>query len=124
MIKLHPAEAHPEVFPQVKAGLLEIAQCSGLTRSPDPGRRHLPEVLKAPTRGRPLGFSSVQFDAFQLGKPTIVVFPPYARYEDKPGWLTRSTMSFQAKVSRGVTDGSGAWTVVQETLDPPGPGSS
>jgi hypothetical protein len=116
-IKLHPADARPDVLPWVVAGLADLAEGCGLVRPLILSDR-LPEVLGAADVVLALGYSSVLFDAFLLGKPSVAVFPRVLAHSDKPDWMTRSTAPQRAGVSVATTDGAEAWRLAQGWLEP------
>jgi hypothetical protein len=116
-IKLHPADARPDVLPGVVAGLADLADDCGLVRPLILSDR-LPEVLGAADVVLALGYSSVLYDAFLLGKPSVAVFPRVLAHSDKPDWMTRSTAPQRAGVSVATTDGAEAWRLAQAWLEP------
>ena len=116
-IKLHPADARPDVLPGVKAGLENMAERCGLPR-PLIKSDMLTEVLGAADVVLAMGYSSVLYDAFLLGKPTVVIFPPFLVYSDKEGWQTDSTLPKRAGVSVATTSGKETWQQVEAWLQP------
>ncbi len=116
-IKLHPADARPDVLPGVKAGLEKMAERCGLPR-PLIKSDMLPEVLGAADIVLAMGYSSVLYDAFLLGKPTVVIFPPFLVYSDKEGWQTGSSLPKRAGVSVATTGGEETWRQVEAWLEP------
>jgi len=117
VIKLHPADAHPEVIDGVHAGLLQMAECCGIDR-PLIKTDMLPEVLSASDVVVAMGHSSVLYDAFLLGKPTVTFFPGLTAYPDRPDWGRESTLPQLARVSVGTDDGTEVWRHVEAWLEP------
>lgn len=116
-IKLHPADARPDVLPGVVAGMAALAEDCGLAR-PLIRSDRLPEVLGAADVVLALGYSSVLYDAFLLGKPSVVLFPRILTHSDEPDWTTRSTAPQRAGLSVATTSGAEAWRLAQQWLEP------
>ncbi len=116
VIKLHPAEARPSVFPAVKAGLESLAARCGLEAPLILGDK-LPQVLAACDVMVTMGFSSVQYDAYLLGKPSIAIFPPSIRKRVPEGWFRAGTLPMEHGVCEVATDGPQAWGLAEAFLD-------
>lgn len=119
VIKLHPADQRPDVLPGVVAGFQALAERCGLAR-PLITADKLPEVLSAADVIVTTGFSSVQYDAFLLGKISIALFPPSVKRRVKDSWFTAGTLPLKHGVSRSTTDGQKVWEWVGELQDPAG----
>ena len=117
LIKLHPAEARPDVMPGVKACLENMARKFGL---PEPRvfGDQLPEVMTAADVVTSIGFSSVLFDAFQMGKATVVLTPPFLVPSKKTEWRTRGNIPLAAGVMEIANDGPDLWHKVAAWLEP------
>lgn len=116
-IKLHPADVRPDVLPGVKAGLEKMAERCGLPNLLVKSDM-LPEVLGAADIVLAMGYSSVLYDAFLLGKPSVVVFPPFLVYSEKEGWETGGSLPQKAGVCIAATDGKDTWDKVEAWLEP------
>lgn len=117
LIKLHPVEAKPEVFPGVKAALESIAARLGLP-TPRIYRDQLTEVLSAADVVVSLGFSSLMFDAFQLGKPAVVLMLPFLVPSPDPSWRTTMSAPLRHGVMTAVESGAEVWAEVQSCFSP------
>jgi hypothetical protein len=117
VIKLHPADARAEVLPHVAAGLQEMARSHGLPH-PLIKADSLPEVISSADVILAMGDSSILFDAYQLGKPSVVLYPPTPMRFQKPGWQERSTMPLLAGVSTATRDPDEAWAMAEAWLTP------
>ncbi len=119
LIKLHPVEAHPDVFPGVKAALETMASTMGLP-APRVYCDQLPELFGASDVVVTMGFSSLLFDAFQLGKPTIVRVMPYLTPGTTKDWRTEMNAPLREGVITAVESGDAVWSQVQSYLEPGG----
>ncbi len=108
VIKLHPAEARPDVFPGIQAGLTRMATDCGLP-APLILADRLPEAMAAADLLITTGLSSVQYDAFLMGKPSITVFPPSIIRCVPREWFTGGTRPLEFGVCEGVTSAAEAW---------------
>jgi hypothetical protein len=111
VIKVHPADGHPEVFEGVKAGLQKMAAGFGLPRPLILADR-LPEALSACDVAITLGFSSVLFDIFQLEKQAVVMIPDFLVPSSRENWQTDLGVALRSKVLTVVENGSEAWAQV------------
>jgi hypothetical protein len=116
-IKLHPADARPEVFGGVKAGLESMAAGYGLPAPLILGDK-LPEVLSAADVVLAIGFSSVLYDAFLLGKPSVVYFLPSQISRHTEGWEHENTLPLKHRVTEAATGPEQSWDLVEEWLEP------
>lgn len=119
MIKLHPADTRPDVLPGVARALAALAVACGLPR-PLLLADHLAEAMSACDILMATSFSSVLYDAFMMGKPSLVVFPRYLVLGDGDGdgWRTTCTRPVQAGVCEVAADGADAWRRVAQWLEP------
>ena len=116
-IKLHPADERPDVLPGVTAALTALADRCGLA-CPLILHDRLAEAMGACDILLATSFSSVLYDAFLMGKPSLVVFPRYLVFSDDEHWRTDSTLPLRAGVCEAATDGADAWRRVEAWLDP------
>ena len=116
-VKLHPADARPDVLPGVQAGLARLAERCGL-EPPLVLGDGLPEVLGACDVVVSLGFSSVQYDAFLLGKPSLILLPETVRRRVPDSWFTGGTVPMRYGVCTAVTSGAEVWRLVDEFQRP------
>ncbi len=112
LIKLHPVEAHPDVFPGVKAALENLAAGLGLP-APRVYQDSVAELMSACDVVVSLGFSSLMYDAFQLGKPAVVLALPFLAPSAQPNWRTELSAPLRAGVLTAVENGTEVWTEVQ-----------
>lgn len=117
LIKLHPAEARPDVMPGVQACLENMASQFGLP-APRVFGDQLPEVLTAADIVTSIGFSSVLFDVFQMGKATVVLTPAFLVPSRKPDWRQRGNIPLEAGVMEIAEDASDLWRRVGDWLTP------
>ena len=117
LIKLHPAEARPNVLPGIQACLENMADEYGLPAPRVFGDR-LPEVLSAANLVASIGFSSVLYDAFQLGKPSIVLMPPFLIPSPHPDWRSRGNIPLAAGVMEVADDAADLWRRAVDWLTP------
>lgn len=117
LIKLHPVDASPEVFPRVRAALLDMAAEHGLPR-PEVFADRLPELLSAADVVVSMGFSSVLFEAFQLGKPAVVRVLPFLAPSRRSGWQKDINVPLREGVMTAVESGSEVWDEVAACLQP------
>ncbi len=117
LIKLHPAEARPQVMPGVKACLENLARRHGLPLPRVYGDQ-LSEVLSAADIITSIGFSSVLYDTFQLGKATVVLTPPFLVPSDNPQWRRRGNIPLAAGVMEVADDATDFWRRVEDWLKP------
>jgi hypothetical protein len=117
VIKVHPADGHPEVFQGVKAGLEKMALSFGLPMPLILSDR-LPEALSACDVAITLGFSSVLYDIFQLGKPAVVMIPDFLVPSRRENWQTELCVPLRAKVMTVVESGADAWVQVGAAFRP------
>ena len=117
VVKLHPADARPDVLPGVTRALAALAARCGL---PCPLILHdrLAEAMSACDILVATSFSSVLYDAFMMGKPSLVVFPRYLVPAGDDGWRGACTRPLQAGVCEAAADGADAWRRVGAWLDP------
>ncbi len=119
LIKLHPAEARPEVFANITSCLENMARKFNLT-PPRIFGDQLPDVLNASDLVGGIGFSSVLFDAFQLGKPTLVWTPPFLVPSPKPEWTQKGNIPLSANVMKVVQNSGDFWNEAEQWLQPEG----
>lgn len=117
LIKLHPVEAHPAVLPGVKAALERIAVGLGLPVPHVHGAR-LAELLSAADVVVSLGFSSLMFDAFLLGKPSVVLALPFLAPSRRDDWRREMSAPLRAGVQTAVATGAEVWAEVQACFTP------
>ncbi len=117
LIKVHPVEGHPQVFPGVRAALLRMAERHGLP-APRVFNDRLPELLTVCDTVVSLGFSSVLFEAFQLEKPSIVMVPRFLQPTHVEGWQTSICAPLEEKVVAVADDGAMACALVAASLEP------
>ncbi len=117
LIKLHPAEARPNVLPEIQACLENMALEYNLPKPRVFGDR-LPEVLSAANLVTSIGFSSVLYDAFQLGKPIIVLIPPFLVPSPVPGWQQQGNIPLAAGVMEVAEDTADLWKRAADWLTP------
>ena len=117
LIKLHPAEGHPQVFPGVQAALADLARQAGLP-PPRVYKDNLPELLSVCDVVVTMGFSSVLFDAFQLDRPAVVLVLPFLAPSRQAGWQERISIPLRAGVMAAVETGEEVWSRVFAGLDP------
>lgn len=117
LIKLHPAEARPDVLPGVKACLENMARQFGL---PEPRvfGDQLPEVLNAADIVASVGFSSVLFDVFQMGKASVVMTPSFLVTTTVPGWREKGSIPLAAGVMEVAEDPADLWRRLADWLTP------
>lgn len=116
-IKLHPADCRPDVLPGVKAACADLARRHGLPAPlvlPD----SLAEAMSACDVVVSLSFSSILYDAFLMGRPSVVAFPRYLRFGEGEDWLRGSTLPLRAGVCEATVDGADAWRRVEAFLEP------
>ncbi|MBK7047622.1 MAG: hypothetical protein IPH48_14180 [bacterium] len=116
-IKLHPADCRPEVRPNVTAALEAMASRYGLPH-PLILADSLAEAVSACDVLLTMSNSSILYDAFLMGKPTVVLFPRYLVTSDREGWRQDSTMTLRAGVCEVATDGADAWRRIESWLEP------
>ena len=117
LIKLHPAEARPDVMPGVQSCLENMARRFGLP-APLVYGDQLPEVISAADVITSIGFSSVLFDAFQLGKASVVLTPPFLVPSSNPEWRTRGNTPLAANVMEIADDAADLWRRVADWMKP------
>ena len=117
LIKLHPAEARPDVMPGVKACLENMAHRFGLP-APRVFGDQLPEVLTAADIVAGVGFSSVLFDVFQMGKASVVLMPPYLVTTTQPDWRRRGSIPLEEGVMEVADDPADLWRRLADWLTP------
>lgn len=117
LIKLHPAEARPDVMPGVKACLENMARGFGL---PEPRifGDQLPEVLTAADIVASVGFSSVLFDVFQMGKASVVLTPSYLVTTTQPNWRTHGSIPLEGGVMEVAESPADLWRRLADWLQP------
>jgi hypothetical protein len=116
-IKLHPADTRPDVLPGVTAAITRLAADCGLP-CPLILSDRLAEAMSACDLLMATSFSSVLYDAFMMGKPSLVVFPRYLVFSDDDRWRTECTLPLQAGVCEAAVDGADAWRRAGAWLDP------
>lgn len=116
-IKLHPADTRPDVLPGVTAALAALADDCGLARPLILADR-LAEAMSACDILMATSFSSVLYDAFMMGKPSLVVFPRYLVFSDDERWRAECTLPLQAGVCEAAVDGADAWRRAAAWLEP------
>jgi len=117
LIKLHPAEARPDVLPGVKACLENMARQHGLPQ-PRVFGDQLPEVLTAADIVASVGFSSVLFDVFQMGKASVVLTPSYLVTTTQPDWRTQGSIPLAGGVMEVADDPADLWRRLADWLTP------
>ncbi len=117
LIKVHPADGHPEVFEGVKAAIEQMAAGFGLP-VPLIYRDQLAEVLGASDVVISLGFSSVLFDVFQLGKQSVVLVPEFLVPSKRENWATELSIPLQEGVMVVAENGTDTWARVQSSYEP------
>lgn len=117
LIKLHPAEARPDVMPGVKACLEDMARRFGL---PEPRifGDQLPEVLTAADIVTSVGFSSVLFDVFQMGKASVVLVPAHLVHNRDPQWRLMGNIPLAGGVMEVADDAADLWRRLADWLQP------
>jgi hypothetical protein len=116
-IKLHPADTRPDVLPGVTAAIIRLAADCGLP-CPLILSDRLAEAMSACDLLMATSFSSVLYDAFMMGKPSLVVFPRYLVFSADDRWRTECTLPLQAGVCEAAVDGADAWRRAGAWLDP------
>ncbi len=116
-IKLHPADCRADVLPGVTAAYEDLARRHGLPAPLVLGDA-LAEAMSACDVLVTPSFSSILYDAFLMGKPSVVVFPRYLRFGRGEAWLRESTLPLQAGVCEATTGGEDAWRRVEAFLEP------
>lgn len=117
LIKLHPAEARPDVMPGVKACLENMARQYGLPEPRVFGDK-LPEVLTAADIVVGVGFSSVLLDVFQMGKASVVLTPSYMVTTTQPGWRQKGNIALEGGVMEVADDAADLWRRLDDWLQP------
>ena len=116
-IKLHPADARPDVLPGVTAAIIRLAADCGLPRPLILSDR-LAEAMSACDLLMATSFSSVLYDAFMMGKPSLVVFPRYLVFSEDESWRQDCTLPLRAGVCEAAADGADAWRRAGAWSDP------
>lgn len=117
IIKVHPVDAHPEVFPGVKAGLEKMATSCGLP-IPLVLNDRLSEALAACDGVITQGFSSVLLDVFHRGKPAVVFLPPFLV---PTGWANgekKRCVPLRENMVTVAMNGKEAWDQVLAGMQP------
>ncbi len=117
LIKLHPAEARPDVMPGIKACLENMARRFDLPVPRIYGDQ-LSEVLTAADIVTSVGFSSVLFDVFQMGKASVVLTPPFLLPTKNPEWKKRGNIPLAAGVMEVTSDADDLWRRLEAWLQP------
>ena len=116
-IKLHPADCRPDVLPHVTSALESMARGHGL-EPPLILSEALADALSACDVLLTMSFTSILYDAFLLGKPSVAIVPRYLRPGDGQDWRLNCTLPLQARVCEATTDGADAWRRVESWLEP------
>jgi hypothetical protein len=116
-IKLHPADCRGDVLPGVQAAYTQLARRHGLP-APLILSDSLAEAMSACDVLVTPSFSSILYDAFLMGKPSVIVFPRYLRFGEGEAWLRESTLPLRAGVCEATADGDDAWRRVEAWLEP------
>lgn len=116
-VKLHPADCRPDVLPGVKAAWAALARRHGLP-APLVLADSLAEAMSACDVLMTPSFSSILYDAFLMGKPSVVVLPRHLRFGEGEAWLRDSTLPLRAGVCEATIDGEDAWRRVEAFLEP------
>ena len=117
MIKLHPADCLPQVFPHVSACLTDLALQAGLP-APTIYSARLAEVLAAADVVLTVSWTSVLWDAFLLDKPSVILLPTYLAESYKPGWHLKGNIPLTEGVMRMACDADEAWSFIDQCLQP------
>ncbi len=115
MIKLHPADCAPNVFPHVSACLMDLAQQNGLP-APTIYTDRLAEVLAAADVVLTVSWTSLIWDAFLMEKPTVMLLPEYLKESFKPGWQQKGNIPLAEGIVLAAEDAREAWVFAENCL--------